>query len=103
MSATPEIVAVTTAREASDRARTLEALSDRRSLGERIVLGLLIFAVAVSGPVLKRSGVFGADVFAMLGFQFALLIAVVLGAEVYHMRRRVKAITYLLSQREGRP
>jgi hypothetical protein len=100
MGTAPEIVALTTAREASDDARALEVLSDRRSLGGNILFGLLIFAVAASAPVLKRVGVFGTELFAMVGFEFALLAAVVLGAEVYRLRRRVSALAYLLLQRE---
>jgi len=42
----------------------------------------------------------GPAAFAVLGFEFAFLVAVALGAEVYRLRRQVKAITYLLLQRE---
>ena len=100
MSTVPAIVAVTTAREASDHTRALDVLSDRRSLGAHIVLGLLIFVAAASGTVLLRSGVFQTETFATFGVTFALVVAVVLGTQVYHLRRRVKALTYLLLQRE---
>ena len=100
MGIAPEIVAVATARDASDRNRALEALSDQRSLGERILFGLLIFAVGASMVVLARVGVLDQEPLAIVALQAAILGAVALAIEVYHLRRRVKALTYLLLQRE---
>src|SRR5258708_3795266 len=97
---TPEIVAVTTAREAADRNRALGALSDQRSLGESIFFGLLLFAAAAPRPLLLHPRVVRAGAFAMLGVELCILVAVGVGAEGYHLRRRVKAITLLLLQRD---
>ena len=98
MGATPEIVALTTARDASEHARALEAAADERSLAKRVVPALLFAAVLLAVLLLGRAGVFEAG--SMVGFGAALLVAVTLGAEVYHLRRRVKALTYLVLERE---
>lgn len=95
--AVPEILAVASAREAADRARALDALSDKRSPGQRMVFALVIAAVGASPFVMRRLGVSDPDSF-IIGY--VGLFAAIFALEVYHLRRRLKAITYLLLQHE---
>ena len=99
MDAVPEIIAVSTAREVTDRARAMEALSDKWSLGARLFLVLLIFVMCTAPIVLGRLGVVEPNTQAMnviMAFAYVVVVIVLLSMEIYYLRRRFKAIAYLL-------
>ena len=94
----PEMLAASIASEAGARARAMEALSDERPVHYRIVVGLLFFAIFAAGVISVRFDLL--DLGLTVGFEIALLVGLVLGAEVLHLRRRVNALTYLLAERQ---
>ena len=100
MRSVPEIVAIDAARSASDRAWALAALADYRSIRERLLLALAIFVCGASSSFVTSFGISAERAFAVSLFSFIALIALLLGVEVYHLRRRVKALTHLVLRRE---
>jgi hypothetical protein len=101
MDAAPEIVAVSAAREVTDRARAMEALSDYRPLPTRLGFAVLIFVMFFSSSrIIEWLGIADQAAYVIIAFAFTASIMILLGTEIYYLRRRVKAITYLLLERE---
>jgi hypothetical protein len=96
----PEIVAITAAREVSDRERALAALSPKWSLAERMVGGLVPMAVFFAGFLIVKYELIDIGSGVLLAFLTMLALATVLWLEVFRLRRRLNAVTYLLLQRE---
>ena len=94
----PELVAATIAYEAANRARAMEALSDTKPIRYRILVAVLFFVVFAAGVIVVRFGII--DIGLAIGFEIALLVAVVLGVEVLYLRRRVSLLTHLVSEQE---
>jgi hypothetical protein len=100
MPTVPDIVAISAAREALDHGRALEALSDQRSMGERVFLALAVLGCSAFAVLLGRVGFLDHEPLAVAAFAFAILATVLVGAEVVYLRRRVKALTNLVLQQE---
>jgi hypothetical protein len=102
MSDAPEMVAVAAAREVTHRARAMEALSsDKWSLGARLGLAFLMFVIYFfSTRVIVRFGNADQAPYVIIAFALAACLIAALGMEIYYLRRRVKALTYLLLQLE---
>lgn len=99
MNAAPEIVAVSAAREVTDHARAMEALSDNWPFSVRFGFALLCGSVGFISMIFRKLGIDAQpEVFA--AFAFAVLVGIMLGIEIYYLRRRVTAITYLLLEQE---
>jgi hypothetical protein len=94
----PELVAATIAYEAASRARAREALIDTKPIRYRILVAVLFFVVFAAGVIVVRFGII--DIGLAIGFEMALLVAVVLGVEVLYLRRRVRLLTHLVSEQE---
>jgi len=102
MDAAPEIVAVSAAREVTDRARAMEALSDKPSDRSRLVFGLFIFVAMFGGSFIVNHIDAASDWKPYLagGIVLLFMTPVVLYFEIRQLKRRVKALTYLLLQQE---
>jgi hypothetical protein len=59
---------------------------------------VLFFVVFAAGVIVVRFGII--DIGLAIGFEIALLVAVVLGVEVLYLRRRVRLLTLLVSEQE---
>jgi hypothetical protein len=94
----PELVAATIAYEAASRARAREALTDTKPIRYRVLVAVLFFVVFAAGVIVIRFGII--DIGLAIGFEMALLVAVVLGVEVLYLRRRVRLLTHLVSEQE---
>jgi hypothetical protein len=99
MDAAPEIVAVSAAREVKDHARAIEALSDK-PMSVRFGYALLCGSVGFIAMGLRK--LVGIDVQpeVFAAFAFVVLFGILAGIEIYYLRRRVTAITYLLLEQE---
>ena len=100
MPTVPDIVAISAAREASDHGRALDALSDHRPPSERVLQALTILGCSAFAVILGRLGFLDHEPLAVVAFSIGILATLLLGAEVIYLRRRVKAITYLVLQQE---
>jgi uncharacterized membrane protein len=101
MDAAPEIVAVSAAREVTDRARAMEALSDKRPVGAQLGCWFLFVVVGFTPLISRRLlGIDGQALDVIMVSAFAALVIILLALEIYYLRRRVTAITYLLLEQE---
>ena len=96
----PEMAAITAARNASDRQQALAAASDQRTISERVVFALLMMVIMLSAIPIRRFELLEIEPMAMVGIQITLLFVTALYSEILHLRRRVQAITYLLSSKQ---
>ena len=92
-----ELDGIMAARTASDYDQALEAASDQRTLSERIIFAVLIVAIMLSGIFITRLRLLPIDTTAMAGIQITLLFVAALYSEVVHLRRRVNALTRLVT------
>jgi hypothetical protein len=96
----PDIVAITAVRDLSDRTRALETLSSEISLRERVAGVLVLFAGFAAIYLNDRYHVVDIELSVLAAFLAIFGVTVVFSMAVFHLRRQVKALTYLVLQRE---
>jgi hypothetical protein len=101
MDPAPEIVAATVARDAEDHARAMEGLSDKQSFGETIAYMIVVFVSVTLNFWLKLLGVTSSGGTVIM-YPLGILAAGALLVEMHHLRRRLKAVTYLLLELDSK-
>jgi hypothetical protein len=96
----PDIVAITAVRDLSDRSRALEALSGDVPVRERVAPVLVLWAAFAAIYLNEKHHLVEIEVSVFVAFLAILAVATGLSMAMFHLRRQVKALTYLLLQRE---
>ena len=96
----PDIVAILAARELSDRTRALETLSSEVSVRERIAGVLVLWAGFGAVYLNEKYHLVDIQLSVLVAFVAIFGVDVALSMAVFHLRRQVKALTFLMLQRE---
>ena len=96
----PDIVAITAVRDLSDRTRALKALSSEWSLRERIAGVLILWAGFGAMYLAEKYHLVEIEPSVVLAFVLIFGVTVLLSMQLFHLHRQVKALTYLVLQRE---
>ena len=102
MSTAPDMGVLAASREASDRASSLEVLSEGWpwSGRERLVIIVLILVVFASNVAAAHFRLPDEQALAVAIMGAVVLITAGFSIEIYRLRRRVEALTYLLLRHE---
>src|ERR1043165_9612013 len=99
MSTVPEILATNAAREASEHSRALQVVTDQMwPVKQRVTLVALMLAIYGAALMFRRLGVIDGEILTIV--LLAVVVITPLMSELYHLRRRVDALTQLVLERE---